>query len=41
MNKDGHIGVVQNTSIKINKNGSSDASNKRIETIPNSMGGSM
>ena len=41
MNKDGHIGVVQNTNIKIDKNSSSDVAQKRNETVPNSMGGSI
>ena len=41
MNKEGHIGVVQNTNVQINKNSSSDMAQKRNETVPNSMGGSI
>ena len=41
MNKEGHIGVVSNTNVTINKNTSTDVAQKRNETIPNSMGGSM
>lgn len=41
MNKEGHIGVVSNTNVKINKNVSSDVAQKRTEVVPNSMGGSM
>ena len=41
MNKEGHIGVVQNTKIKINKNEGNEVAQKRNETVPGSMGGSM
>ena len=41
MNKDGHIGVVKNTSVKINKNVSSEGSLKTNEVISESIAGSV
>lgn len=41
MNKEGHIGVVSNTHVPINKNSSMDAPEKGTESATNSNGQSM